>query len=98
MSHMFRFCVLLMVLSLIGCGTYYAEDNKPMTDKERLCVQVVETDILSKTPKTLSGHDQDWDDAIKTAHKAACKSCCPSRLFEYDRQSQLWTGKYKEIE
>ena len=87
--------VCSVMLLCIGC-TKWVPDQKPETQEERECVERVQGDILSHTPLTLSGDDQDWDDAIVQAHNVAAKTCCKTRLYEFSWDAR--TGKMKEVD
>lgn len=69
--------------------------HEPMTAEERAAVAAMTERILSTTPRQLSGHDQDWDDAVRAAHRAACETHCAPRLFEY--RGTRRTGQWKAI-
>jgi hypothetical protein len=94
----FVITALILALSLIvpAC-TQWVGDQRPETPEERACVERVQIQILEGTPRSLDGHDQDWDDAIKAANSVACKTCCKVRSYEWDIVSSQWTGKVKEI-
>ena len=90
---------LCLALAFAGCGperTWWVVDYVPMTEAERKAVADEQSRILSGTPHVLSGHDQDWDDAIKAAHEAAIHSCCEPRLFEV-REYSVKTGNWKPM-
>lgn len=80
---------------LTGCGPqiWWQERHTPTTDAERKAVAEQEEKILAATPTTLAGHDQDWDDAIKAAHDAACKTQCRVTLWEMADYNA--TGKWR---
>lgn len=84
----------LLSLVLIGCENRWWPRNLPETDAEKICVQKVQAELIGKTPKSIAGHDQDWDDAINAAHEVANKTCCKTRLYEFETGSM--TGKFKE--
>ncbi len=92
--------VLLLCLSIVLCGCeeqrFWRIDQMPLTEAERKAVADQEARILAGTPHTLSGHDQDWDDAIAAAHKAAIESCCEPRLFEV-LEYGIKTGNWKPL-
>lgn len=69
--------------------------REPMTAEERAAVAAMTERILSATPRQLAGHDQDWDDAVRAAHRAACETHCAPRLFEY--RGPRRTGHWKAI-
>jgi hypothetical protein len=80
-------------------GIAYAQTwrihHEPLTAEERAAVAAMTERILSATPRQLAGHDQDWDDAVRAAHRAACETHCAPRLFEY--RGQRRTGHWKAI-
>jgi len=87
--------VILLCSVMAGCeNTWYAE-QRPETAEERRAVSDHETILLSNVPSTLSGHDQDWDDVVKTVHGIAVKTHCKVRLYEYDTYG--YTGRMKEV-
>ncbi len=92
-------CVIgiAICVPLLGCGTTWVTDRKIETPEERKCVAEHELKLLGKVPSTLSGHDQDWDDAIEAAHAAAINTCCATRAYEFKRGSDGYTGRYREI-
>lgn len=98
--------IILLTALLCGCGGHYEwiEHRQPMTDEERCATAAHELAIIAHTPTTLSGNDQDWDDAIKAAHDVAQKTWCKPRLFEWyacgviDPRSSGYTGRWKEVE
>jgi hypothetical protein len=53
------------------CKPVWVERRIPTTDAERKAVAEQVEHILAATPRTLSGHDQDWDDAIRAAQSSA---------------------------
>jgi hypothetical protein len=89
----FTLLILLTVL-LSGCGNTERAEYIPMTPAERICVQQQQAYLLKSTPSTLSGHDQDWDDAVSAANRAARAACCELRLIEYSVFTQAPTGKW----
>ena len=89
---------ILLAALLTGCGTAWSPDRKPETPEERAAVDRMVLNILTNTPKTMSGHDQDWDDAILAAELVAKRTHCKTRLYELDRGSSSPTGRWKEVE
>jgi hypothetical protein len=90
-----------LILLLCGCENTWHPKRQIETPEERRCVVEQEARIMSNVPKTLSGHDQDWDDAIKAAHNVAVESCCKTRQYEYDRamfSHIFWTGRMREVQ
>jgi len=85
----------LLSFLLIGCESNWYIRNLPETDSERKCVERVQLKLISNTPKSLAGHDQDWDDAINAAHRVAVDTCCKPRLYEF-ASGGIMTGKFKE--
>lgn len=78
---------LLLIASLLvfsGCAkTLWVERCVPTTEAERKAITEHVEKILAATPRTLSGHDQDWDDAISEAHRQARQTVCPLTYWEY---------------
>ena len=87
-----KILILPIALLLCGCEPDWILRNEPTTDAERKAVVEHVERIIGATPKTLSGHDQDWDDAIAEAHRQARKSLCRPTMWEY---SQHYTGRWK---
>ena len=85
----------LLSFILVGCGSNWYIRNLPETDAERKCVADVQLKLIKNTPRSIAGHDQDWDDAIKAAHEVANQTCCKSRLYEF-ASGGVMTGKFKE--
>jgi len=74
----------LLAILLVGCErTTWVERHDPTTDVERKAVAEHAERILSATPKSLNGHDQDWDDAIAQAHRDAARYLCRPTLWEW---------------
>ncbi len=96
---MIMFGMLLLAGVLAGCGPQWLSKQRPETPEERQAVAKHEIQILSNIPQTLSGNDQDWDDAIAEAHRIAVKTWCKTRLYEFipDFNGGEYTGRYKEI-
>ena len=63
--------IILLCSVLSGCGNQWFAEQRPETAEERKAVSDHEAQILSHIPSTLSGHDQDWDDVITTAHRVS---------------------------
>jgi len=91
LTSLFLFCI-------VGCNDpYWRFEQAPETPQERIAVAQLEIDILKAVQlNSLSGHDQDWDDAIKMAHKVAIKTICKKRLYEVN-STGAYTGRMKEI-
>lgn len=89
----------LMVLALFmaGCGNNWYAERKPETSEERAAVAQHEKILISNIPAQLSGHDQDWDDAIREAHRIAIETFCKTRLYEYTPGGYP-TGRIKEVD
>lgn len=79
--------ILLLAVALVGCGCArrydWRERNEPTTEAERQAVATMIEKIMQATPRTLSGHDQDWDDAIAAATRSATNSQCRTTYWEY---------------
>lgn len=70
---------LFMVFALAACSVEHLL-YVPTTPEEREQVIMLEAQLLRDIPSVLSGHDQDWDDAIRAAHAVACKTICEPTL------------------
>lgn len=99
-----RILLLLSAILLVGCErTTWCERREPTTDAERKAVAEHAERILAATPKTLSGHDQDWDDAIAQAHRSAAYYLCRPTLWEWHEGGFFkpgceFTGRWKYID
>ncbi len=92
-KHTFAACLLSSVLCGCGDNERWIERRLPTTDEERkLCAEHVEK-IISQVPRTLSGHDQDWDDAIAQAHYQATMMLCRPTLWQL--KDGDFTGQWK---
>lgn len=91
---------LAILIFCSGCAPSWILKYEPTTDAERKAVAAHVEGILSATPRTLSGHDQDWDDAIMAANRAACQALCRPTLWEYqgDMNGGQYTGRWKYAE
>jgi hypothetical protein len=92
--------IVPLLLLLWGCGAYdpiWSLRHVPTTDIERERVAEEAQRILSATPQSLAGHDQDWDDAIEAAQNAATKTWCRATLWEYASTFGTWreTGRWR---
>ena len=99
--------MLILIISstlLVGCGhREWILRHEPTTDAERKAITEHVEKILSATPKTLSGHDQDWDDAILAAHREAENTLCRPTMWEYINGGMFgpfsgFTGRWKYTE
>ncbi len=91
---------IIIMLLINGCTeSHWSPHRKIETKEERACVMKEERTLLRNVPRTLSGHDQDWDDAIKAAHEAAIDTCCATRLYEWESgfNGRGSTGAVKEV-
>lgn len=89
---------------LTGCSPTikWVERYEPRTDAERNSIAAHVEKIMEATPKTLSGHDQDWDDAIRMATEEAKTIYCRKTLAEWkvaaffgDWSDNGLTGRWK---
>ena len=95
-------CGLLGLALLTGCARspVWVERHIPTTDAERTAVAAMIEKVLAATPLTLSGRDQDWDDAIAEARRTAEETICRPTYWErapaapYD-QNWVYTGKWR---
>lgn len=94
-----RLLLILTALLLAGCAdrTYWAVRTVPTTDRERADVAEQVRLMMLATPRTLAGHDQDWDDAIRAATESACASLCRPTLWEHSGY-QVWTGRWHYLD
>lgn len=88
---------LMIVLSILlcSCTPQWIPDRRPETVEESKAVAELEIKLMEQVPHSLSGHDQDWDDAIDAAHKVAVDTICKERLYEYQGGNR--TGRVKEV-
>lgn len=68
--------LIAAVLLLAGCSddaprVVWKLERKPTTDAERKAIAEHVERILAATPHSLSGNDQDWDDAVIAAERLA---------------------------
>lgn len=98
---------LIVLAAVMGVGCFQSSPiwqmrNVPTTEVEREKVSQETEKILAATPKSLAGHDQDWDDAIAEANRVACETWCKPTLWERAPigSSGLWdyTGNWKKTE
>lgn len=75
---------LLSMAVLAGCSRspVWVERHVPTSDAEREAVAAMVEKVLAATPATLSGHDQDWDDAIAEAKRTAQETRCRPTYWE----------------
>jgi hypothetical protein len=98
-----KYVVLLALLLLTGCydneAPFWIERHVPTTPEERVAVAAMTEKILAATPDSLSGHDQDWDDAIERAKESAEEICCAptywERVYVPARASYDYTGRWR---
>ena len=93
----------LFVLGLLlasGCSDRVFWDLKyvPTTEQERIKVSQETEAILKATPSTISGHDQDWDDAIEQAKKTAMETWCRPTLWKRIEFNETGEFKYADGE
>lgn len=87
------------LLLFAGCDDdkrWYAVRYVPTTEAERKAVAEQVAKIMSATPRSLSGNDQDWDDAIKAATHSAMTSLCRPTLWEYAKYGRE-TGNWRYL-
>lgn len=91
-----RLLLLLPVLALAGCAdrSYWHERHEPTTDAERQAVTAHVEKLLAATPRTLSGNDQDWDDAIAEASRQARFTLCRPTFWEYRVEGFMGSNAY----
>ena len=95
--------IYVALIAAAGCGepqSRWYERHEPTTDAEREAVARHVEAMLSATPKVLSGHDQDWDDAIVAAHREAKETLCRPTLWERRYNSRFddvgeMTGRWR---
>ena len=95
-----KICVIF-ALCFVWCGcteqVYWSVRNEPTTEAERVAVAEQVKKIMAATPRTMSGHDQDWDDAIAAATRSAKETLCRPTLWEH-LSYQRWTGKWRYLD
>jgi hypothetical protein len=83
-----RKIILLLTACLLlgGCmptpANQWVARYTPTTDAERKAVAEHVERVMASTPRTLAGHDQDWDDALKMAYNQARQTLCRETLWE----------------
>ena len=108
-----RYLKLILIVSVIalftGCVptySWYAEQNIE-TPEEAKAVADLEQSLIFKAMGDLSlvGHDQNimdgYPDMLDKAHAIAIKTCCKTRMYEYQTSwgdTPRKTGKVKDIE
>jgi hypothetical protein len=97
-----RLCAMIAALSLCSC--YIEEDKKywhlryePTTPEEQQAVAAQVIAIMAKTPASLSGESQNWQEAIEAATTSAKESVCTPTLWE-SYEFGRWTGKWKHLD
>jgi hypothetical protein len=89
---------LFLFYILIGCNLNTEHLlYVPTTPEERMQIIILEAQLLHVVPSVLSGYDQDWDDAIRTAHDVACRTICEPTLWEYNGFISSYTGKWRYL-
>jgi hypothetical protein len=84
-----KYIVLFSSLVVLSCLTACAptinwhERKEPTTDEERKLILEHVAKLLSTTPQSLAGDDQDWEDAIAEAHRRAKEIACKTTYWEY---------------
>lgn len=88
--------LLISFLLLAGCGrpARWEERIIPVTDQDRSNVAAEVKQILSATPQSLAGHDQDWDDAIEAAYRVSVHIWCRPTKWEVAPASTSWHSRY----
>lgn len=83
--------LLAAVLLFAGCSNKirWIEERELVNDSARQAAAQHAEKILGATPTTLSGHDQDWDDAIAEAEKQARNLFARRMLREWEVR---WDG------
>jgi hypothetical protein len=105
MHRLTTFVGVISLGLLAGCSRspVWVERETPTTEQERKAVAEMIVKILAATPATLSGHDQDWDDAIAEARRTAGATLCRKTYWErapvYPYQD-VWdyTGRWRYAE
>lgn len=98
-SAVFAFVV---ALTLCSCSDengrkYWHLRYEPTTPEEQKAVAEQVKAIMAGTPMTLSGDDQNWQEAIEAATKSAKESLCKPTLWE-SYSFGRWTGKWKHLD
>ncbi len=84
---------------LTACGpekTYWVVRTEPTTEAEHRAVAEQVAKIMAAAPRTLSGNDQDWDDAIKAATVSAKETICRPTIWEHHGYG-VWTGQWRYV-
>jgi hypothetical protein len=84
-------CALLMGCSNSDNSSWHVR-TVPTTPMEREAVARHEKELVAHGILILAGNDQDWDDAINQAHKAAMETCCAPTLWKC--RDGRWTGDW----
>ncbi len=72
-----RLVGIVLVALLSGCSeTRWIDTCEVTSIEQRQEIAKHVQAILRATPATLSGNDQDWDDAIRQAHSSATQLYC----------------------
>lgn len=94
--------ILVSCVLLTGCGrrVVWNERYEPVSNEDRKQILDHAEKILAATPRSLAGDDQDWDDAIKEAHRQAKAIVCKPTFWEYDYpigayEVGRYTGRWK---
>ena len=96
--------MLIIIYITSGCAPTprWIESYEPTTDAERKAVAETVEKIISATPKTLSGDDQDWDDAISEATRSDKTIHCRKVMLEFNQPEFFgnwskggYTGRWK---
>ncbi len=92
--------LVAIVLSVTGCSSevYWDTRKRCVTQEQVDKASSLAKDFLSSTPNTLSGDDQDYDDAVIAAKNTAIEIACPTVLVEYTKTHMGYpreTGKWK---
>lgn len=92
---------LWAIFGLCSCEdsskTYWHVRYEPTTTEEQQAVAEQVKNIMAKTPTTLSGDRQNWQQAIEAATKSAKESLCKPTLWE-SYPFGRWTGKWKRLD
>ncbi len=97
-------CAVMLpaLLFLTACSDTYDWHlrRQPMTPEESVAAAQHVQAVLGNVPESLSGFDQDWDDAIAAAHREAKELFCRPTLWEwrsagFPRTDSSYTGRWR---
>jgi hypothetical protein len=111
-NWIFAIVIVLIIIGLLAADrcserVMWRERQVPISQAEREAVAKLETQILANASqlKVVGGDDQDWEDVVIEAHRAAMETAIPIRLFEFRIEAGMfqtihdgdYTGRYKDF-